>query len=412
MAGVLPQSLAVRPRIYYGWFVVAASFAVMATLGETFFAFGVFFKPLEGEFDWSRTVTSSAFTTFLVGYAISAVASGRLVDRYPPRLILLSSAFLAGLGISLCRLVGTIDQLRLFLFIGGLGGGASMAVPVATVQRWFYNRRHAGIALAIITCGVGVGGLIFAPLINNLILTQGWREAFLTVGIIFAAIIVLASFVIKQCPKRPEDIPQRERLLKTSTSGWTTRKALANPGYVSIIFITVVGMVAFHTVSIHLVPYATDLGFSATASAAALGLVSGFSVPGRLTSGFISSRIGWQRAWALAYFGLVASMVWLLFLRDVWTLYGFVVLYGASVGVRVVAQMGIVGEFFGMRSLGELLGIVSAISNLVGAMAPYIAGFIFDTTGSYSVAFITVAVALMAGGIMALVMKRPPPIPE
>lgn len=120
--------------IFYGWFVVAACFAVTLTLGETFWSFGVFFKPLESEFDWSRTLTSSGYTAFLIGYTISVISTGKLADRYNPRPILLASALSAGLGISLCSRVNSINELRIFLLIAGLGAGATWSVPTSIVQ--------------------------------------------------------------------------------------------------------------------------------------------------------------------------------------------------------------------------------------------------------------------------------------
>lgn len=162
-----------KPTIYYGWFVMAACFAVTLTLGETNWSFGIFFKSLENEFGWSRAVTSSAYTFFVFGYGISNVVGGRLADRYSPRPLLLSTALITGLGVSLCSQVHDINQLRFFLFIAGLGGGTTNVIPSATVLRWFHNRPRAGLALAIVVSGVGVGALIFAPLINHFILTYG-----------------------------------------------------------------------------------------------------------------------------------------------------------------------------------------------------------------------------------------------
>lgn len=132
------------PKIFYGWFVVAACFAATFTLGEAIWSFGVFFKPLEREFGWSRALISSGYTTLLFGFAISVMASGRLADRYSPRPILFVSSLLAGIGVSLCSSVHSINQLRLFLFIGGLGGGATLSVPTSVVQRWFYRRQGLG----------------------------------------------------------------------------------------------------------------------------------------------------------------------------------------------------------------------------------------------------------------------------
>ncbi|MDD5037912.1 MAG: MFS transporter [Dehalococcoidales bacterium] len=146
-----------RPKIFYGWFIVAACFLATLTLGETFWSFGVFFKPIEKEFGWSRSTISSGYMAFLAGYAFSVIISGRLTDKYNPRLILVLGALLSGAGISLCSRVHNVGDLQAFLFIAGLGAGATWSVPTATVQRWFYGRPKAGLALSIVSSGVGAG---------------------------------------------------------------------------------------------------------------------------------------------------------------------------------------------------------------------------------------------------------------
>ena len=123
--------------------------------------------------------------------------------------------------------------------------------------------------------------------------------------------------------------------------------------------------------------------------------------------GFISDRIGWQKTLALSIFGMAISLIWLLFLQAEWMLYSFVFFYGVFWGGRSPAWAGIMGEFYGMRSLGELIGISTAIAQFIGAFAPYIAGFIFDITGSYSVALIIVILVLFGGSLIAFMIKNP-----
>ena len=402
------------PRIFYGWFVVAACFAVTLTVGETFWSFGVFFKPLESEFGWSRSLVSSGYTAFLISWSISAVVSGRLADRYSPRPILLVAALLTGLGISLCSQVQDINQLRIFLLIAGLGAGATWSVPTSTIQRWFYQRRRAGLALSIVVAGVGVGAVIFAPLINHLILTYGWRNAFLAVGIIIFVIVSISSVVIRRSPADATTVPvgQATTLKSLSNDGWATREVVTMPPFIGIAFCVFVGVFAFNALSVHLMPYATDAGISSTASAAALGLLGGFSIPGRIMSGFISDRIGWQKVMALSLLGMGLSVLWLLFMESQWMLYCFVFFYGLFHGLRIPSQIGILSRFFGMRSLGELIGITSAMGSLISSFAPYIAGFIFDTTSSYFMVFIIVMVFLVGGSLVAIVVKEPLTRPE
>ncbi|MFC2032485.1 MFS transporter [Chloroflexota bacterium] len=397
-----------NPKIFYGWFVVAACFVVTMTLGETFWSFGVFFKPLEAEFGWSRTVVSSGFTAFLLGYAISVVSTGRLADRYSPRPILIAAALAAGLGIALCSQVQSINQLRLFLFITGIGAGATWTIPNSSVQRWFYKKRGAGLALGIVLAGVGMGAMVFAPLINYLILSYGWRNAYLIIGILYFIIIGASALVIKRSPVEisavlvgDEDVPR-----KVSVQSWTTSK-VATPAFIGVTFAICVGTLALQSLSVHIVPHATDTGISPTASAAALGLMGGFSVPGRIVSGLISDRIGWQKMMAFASFGMALSILWLIFLKDTWMLYCFAFFYGICHGIRVPTHIGILGEFYGMRSLGEVIGITSAITVFLGAFSPYMAGFIFDTTGSYLIAFLVMIVLLLSGGIIAMMIKKP-----
>lgn len=398
------------PTIFYGWFVVAACFAVTLTLGETFWSFGVFFKALENEFGWSRTLVSSSYTALLIGYGISVVASGRLADRYNPRFILLAAALLSGLGISLSSQVHSINELRIFLFIAGLGIGANWSIPAATVQSWFYNRHRAGLALGTVVAGIGVGALIFAPLINYFILSYGWRNAYAIVGIILFCLVVLASFVIKQAPMdaRVALLEEEGTSKPVIVQGWTTGKALLTPSFIALVLVSSLGAIAFNAVSVHLIPRATDAGISPTTSAAALGLMGGLSVPGRIMSGWICDKIGWQKALALSNFGMMLSLSWLLFLTVPWMLYCFVFFYGMCLGISATAQVGILGGFFGMRSLGELIGINSAISQFVGAFAPFMAGFIFDVTGSYFIVIIIAMVFQLCNGFVAAAIKKPP----
>lgn len=397
------------PKLFYGWFVVGACFAVILIQGAAMWTFGVFLKPLANEFGWSRALVSSGYTAFLIGYVVSVITTGRLADRYSPRPILLVSALLAGLGFFLCSQVHTITQIRTFLFIGGLGVGATWSVPTSTVQRWFFARQRAGLALGIVVSGVGVGALIFAPLINFLILNYGWRGAYLVIGILIFFIITTSSWVVKPSPVAIETGSEgpETRLNRISIHGWTTRKVVTTLPFAGITFSHCAVLVVFQTISAHLVPYATDVGISSTASAAAIGLFGGFSIPGRIISGHLSDRIPWQRILALSLFGMALFILWLLFLKGVWMLYCFVFFYGICHGSRVSAYLGILGEFFGMRSLGELIGITMAIGMFIGAFAPYVAGFIFDTTGSYLVVFMIMAILLLSGGIIARAIKKP-----
>jgi len=388
-----------KSKIFYGWFIVAACFIVTIVAGALNWSLGVFFKPLESEFGWSRTLISSGYTIYLIGDAISVLISGRLVDRFNPRPILLAAAVLVGLGISLCSQVQSINQLRFFLLIAGLGVGALWSVPNTITVRWFHNRPKAGLALSIIISGIGAGALCFAPIINHLILTYHLRNAYLITGALFFTLIALASIIATEL----KEISPGE----TAPPVWTSGKVLATSTFVGIVFFTCMHDIAFQILTVHLIPFATDAAISMTAAASAVGLMGGFSIPGRLISGFLSARLGWQRILFLAFFAGVLSLLLLVLLKNTWMLYLFVFCYGFFHGIRVPALVGILGDFFGMQSLGKIIGVVFFSAILVGSLGPYLAGFIFDTTGSYLGTLIIQMTLLSAAGLTALIIKKP-----
>jgi MFS family permease len=403
-----PEGTLARQHRLQGWLIVGACFCLTLTLGETFWTFGVFFKPIQQEFGWSRAVVSSIFTAFLMGYSISVIASGRLVDRFNPQPVLLVSALLIVAGLCLCSLGGAINHFRAFLFIVGLGSGATWAVPNTVVQRWFYGKKDAGIALGIVISGVGAGALIFAPLINFLIQNYGWRSTFLLLGILFGMVVGGATFVLRSVPSGLRATAGGPETAELRTGGLIPagNRRYASWAFAALVFVVVVGIFAFQVISAHMVPYVTDEGISPSAAAAALGLMGGFSIPGRLLSGLLSARLGWCRLLSLAYFGTAASMLCLWWLRDIWMLHLFAFSYGLFHGMRVAAQMGVIPEIFGMRSLGELIGITTAAGQLISSAAPYAAGALFDATGSYSLAFLFILLLLTAAGVVAGFMKR------
>lgn len=394
-------------KIFYGWFVVGACFFVTLSLGETMWSFGVFFKPLQAEFHWSRTLVSSGYTAFLIAYSLSSIVSGRLSDRYGPRPILLANGVLVGLGMSLCSLVQSVNELRLFLFVAGIGAGGTWSVPTATVQRWFRGRKRAGLALSIVVSAIGLGALIFAPLINYLILNYGWRNAFLLSGTLFFILILAAAPFVKRAPAQVRTDVEGA----ISTDGFTQElpinKILVHSSFLILNFAGSIPILAFQVLSVHLVPFATDLGIAPTTAAATMGLMGAFSVPGRLLAGPISDRIGWKKTFALSIFGLAFAHLWLFFSRSEWMLYGFALVFGLFWGCRATSMNGAVGSFFGMRYLGQLIGINGAVCFIPSAIAPYIAGYIYDTFGSYVVVFASLNLLLLVAGVLAIFMKRP-----
>jgi len=160
-------------KIFYGWIVVIASGIALLSNGAAFYGFGVFFKPLQTEFGWSHSLTSLVQTLFYIAYGISQFLSGKLSDRYGPRPVFAGGSILLALGFILSGRVHSVGQIIPLYIVAGFGTGTIWSTSMATVQRWFVAKR--GLAVAIASSGVGLGILIFSPLLGYLISAHGWR---------------------------------------------------------------------------------------------------------------------------------------------------------------------------------------------------------------------------------------------
>jgi len=383
-----------------GWLLVAACFVVTLCIGEVMWSFGVFFKAIESEFGWSRGLTSSSYTALSLAAGVSSIVAGRLSDRYAPRRVLLGAAVIAGPAIASCSQVSTLPQLQVLLVLAGIGTGATMSVPVSTVQRCFRNRARSSIALGMVASGIGLGALLFAPLLNSVIHTAGWRTAFVAAGLIFFILVGGAALAIRPSGTMTQKADATQRNPQISV-----RRLIATPQFLGIALMMMAAVFAFQTLTVHLVPYATDRGITTHAAATALGLIGGFSVPGRLVSGFVSARIGWARTLAVSLAACGLTVITLPAVSTEWMLYVFVLVYGFSHGVRAVGIFGIVGRVFGGQALGELTGIVLACGAIVGATGPIVAGRVFDVSGSYSTTFVVIGLLLAFSGLVPLALR-------
>jgi MFS family permease len=223
--------------------------------------------------------------------------------------------------------------------------------------------------------------------------------------------MLLSSLLVDRNPSNRVDMRQTNQFgtkpLSGPVDGLSTRKAVMSLSFIGILVLFIVAVLSFNVLATHLIPYAADSDISPLEAAAALGLLGGVSVPARIFSGYISDRFGYRKilAWSTLLMGL--SMLWLIRLEAAWMLYAFVIFYGISAGARTTVHFGIIGNFFGMRSLAELTGIVIATGILISAGGTYLAGLIFDLYGSYFAIIIGMLIALVITGLLAFRLKPP-----
>jgi OFA family oxalate/formate antiporter-like MFS transporter len=396
---------------HYGWVIVVACFGVTIVTGIQSQCQGLFLKPLEADFGWSRAVIASAFTASFLSHAPTGFAMGWLVDKYGPRPLLALAAFLTGGGLALCSQVNDIWDLRLFMFMAGFGTGTCLPGVTATVQRWFVKRR--GLALGITMSGTGVGTLVLSPIINQLIIIYGWRTAYASMGAFAFALILISAFVIFRNPEQKwlKSYSAEESALLTAEKGLPLGSVIKSSAFFKLVAVLITSMMAMHVVIFHIVPYAQDTGIPSTLAATALGIMGGSTVVGRLLGGLIGDRMGWQRGLVLGNLGAGALCLLLLGLNSIWMLYLFVVIYGVFSGSLVTTQLGLIGQLFGTKYLAQVTGLIYGIAAFVAAFGPTIAGFVFDIMGSYLFAFLLV-IALFATTVWVTLTIKPPTSPS
>jgi OFA family oxalate/formate antiporter-like MFS transporter len=405
-----------RDPFHYGWVIVATCFVAAASYG-LFYTFGVFFKSLQAEFGWGRALTGSVHSVHLLIYASSTYYFGRLTDRIGPRRALSLGAIFIGVGLCLCSQIQNIWQLYLFYIIASLGSGVTVSLPNATVQKWFVKKR--GLALGLVTAGVGAGTLLLAPLSNSLITLFGWRPAYVIIGLLFWVLLTLNALFMEENPEKKGLKPYgwEERRGPKAQSGvkesqdWPVKDAMKTGVFFLIISIYFFTNLPIHMVMIHIVPYATDLEISKTFAASALGLIGGISILGRIGLGLVSEKIGWK--WGLFLSCLLSGLMllWLIGVRNLWMLSVFAVVYGFFYGGKITTIPGLIASFFGTRSLGEIIGAIHAVSLTGGIIGPVLGGYIFDRSGSYRIAFLIAALAFLTSAILTL-FARPPQRPK
>jgi MFS family permease len=388
-----------KKQLFYGYIVALAVFVIMIMWAGTRSAFGVFFKPIMNEFDWPRATLSGAFSLLWFIQGLLGILMGRLCDRFGPRIVMTICGVLMGIGHILTSQVSTIWQLYLFYGVVVGIGGSVYAPLVSTVAKWFQTRRS--MVTGIVVAGAGLGSFLIPLLSSWLITLYDWRVSFVILGILtLVAMVVTAQFLVTD-PFRMGMVPYganeiRQEKSRSEIKGVSLREAVCTRQFWLLFAIFYCIGFCSYAVQLHIVPHATDLGISAVVAAQILALIGGLISIGRVVLGIIGDKIGNEKTYFFGFILLAVALLWLIYANEIWMLYLFAVIFGFAVGVGVLASP-LAAEYFGLRIHGLLIGLITFGYAVGGAVGPFVAGYIFDTTGSYLINFIVNAIVAISG---------------
>jgi MFS family permease len=386
----------------YPYLIAAICFSIQALGIGVYIAFGVFFNPLMAEFGWSRAAISGAASLAFFTMGVCGVIIGRLNDRFGPRLLMSVTALCLGLGCVLMARLSSLAELYLcYGLILGFGLSSIDVIALTTVARWFAHRR--GVMTGIVKVGTGAGQFTIPLFASWLILHYGWRRGFVIIGILIAVILVVMAQFLRRDPGAVGlDLP-RSSAAKTprSDEGLSLGHAARTFQFWTICLTYLLLVFGLMTIMLHIVPHARDLGISSLPAASVLSAIGGVSMLGRLLSGLAIDRRGSKRVMSACFLLLLSSLVWLQFADGLWMLYCFAAVYGLAHGGLFTTISPLLAEWFGIRAHGVILGIVGCFATAGGASGPLMAGWLFDTGGSYTTTFrIIIAMAIVAWGLL------------
>ncbi|MBI4330735.1 MAG: MFS transporter [Chloroflexi bacterium] len=392
-----------RPRFFYGYIIVAATFLTMVLTHGVRYSFGVFFKPMSEEFDWTRAVTSGAFSLSWIVEGLVSIIVGHVNDRWGPRVTISVLGFLAGVSYLLMSQASAVWQLYLFIGVIGGAGNSTFTPLTSTITRWFRRRRSLMTGFGI--AGIGIGSLAGPLLANALILSASWQTAYMILGGAVLVVVVLAAQFLKKDPAQVGQVPLGEEVLPAQAGQPLPRAFTLHEAIHTRQFWLFSGMMAclafsFFVLSVHLAPYATDLGMTPATAAAILAMVGVGGVVGRIALGSIGDRIGNKWAFTLGFVFMTLSLLWLLATREVWGFYVFAFFFGLGYGNSATQESPLCAALFGLRSHGVIFGAASIGFTIGAALGPLVAGYIFDVSRSYIPAFAAAAGAGALGFVL------------
>jgi hypothetical protein len=386
----------------YGWvIVVAVSITETVTWGIVYYGFPVFLRPMEQDLGASRVAVTAAFSIGLGVAALAALPVGRWIDRHGGRgLMTVGSCLATALTFAWAR-VDSLPALYAVWFLMGLAMAATLYEPAfAVVVSWFRQGRDR--ALLTVTLVAGFASTIFMPIEAWLLSRVGWREALTILAVVLAVITIpIHALVLRRSPltAAARDANGAPSPLPGMTLGQATRTlvfwVLAGAFFI--------GNFATAAVSVHLIPYLVDGGYTATLAAVIIGWMGAMQVPGRMLFVPISVRLGARWMVAAVFFGQALGLGQLPFITQIGTALPFIVLMGASNGMSTLSRATSLAQIFGARHYGAISGAVALGANGARAIGPVGASLLLLGLGSYPAVFWALAASLVLVSLAVLV---------
>lgn len=403
-------------KIFYGWWIVLSIALITFWMSGYYWSFTTFVKPISEEFGWSIFLISLATSFRSVEMGILAPITGILTDRYGPRRVVFFSGFMGGLGFILMSQINSLPMYYFASIVAAIASsGLSQSVLSTAVANWFHKKVGKATGIAII--GYGAGGILM-PVVVWLTATYGWRQSFMLLGISTWLTVLPLSLVLRHRPEKYGYLPDGEspenvvsnavaNSLPTAKSpDMSTREALKTATFWLFATMFAIYFMMVSTVTLHIMPRLDNAGITvATASLLTMSIPL-FSVVGRVFFGWLGDILPKKLLLAFVFFMAATGLVFFMVGKELWQFALFTTIFGVAYGGLATLRSAVLRDYFGRTALGSIHGWITAIMTLGSMIGPALAGYIYDRTGDYQIAWIILIVAAITGMICALCVQR------
>lgn len=398
-------------RVHYGWVVVACAGAAIFLAAGVRSAPGVFLLPIEQDLGLPRSTVSLAVSIGLILYGLAAPFSGKLIDRFGPRLVATIGMIIIAIGMALSGVSRNALQLNLFFgILSGVGTGLVGSVLGASLaNRWFVERR--GLVIGLFGAATSAGQLVFLPVLASVTVSQGWRVTSTWIALLVAAAVLPVFLFVRNDPAAMGIGPYgaAEPIPIPPPDPGVMRRALRHPNFWLLVgTFGVCGLTSNGIVGTHFIAHAVEHGFTETTAAGALALMGAFNFVGTIASGWLTDRFDPRRL-LLIYYGFRGLSLFLVpVLHDQLGLVAFAMLFGLDYIATVPPTVALAADTFGRQNVGTVYGWVFASHQAGAAFAAWAGGFIREQAGDYGPAFLAAGLAAVLAGGAALAIRRTP----
>ena len=428
----MKKPLAQRLPFYYGWIIVAFGFVFGAfNVGMTSWGLGVFVIPMQEDLEWDRGLV---FLPLLVGAIVTlplGIILGPFADqRHGPKVMAIIGVILFGL--SLLYMRNAEDVFGYILVFGVVGGLGRFTVQIALVivPKWFVRKR--GLAQATVSAGFSIGPLIFPLILQILVDSIGWREAWFTMGVAFLALTLPGAFLIIRSPEDVGLLPDGDKLeespstaaIATATPAsrsdsteisLTRKEALKTRQFWFLVVAIGLATLGIRGMIPNFQPFFISLDFKASTAAAS---ISAYAVPAIITGfvfGFMADKQGPRKPFLMVCTIVATGLVFVSLVslvQNVLMMFVAMIYLGFGLNAFFVVSQVFVANTFGRQHIGAIRGVMGTVNNMATFGGPWLFGIMYDASAEYNILF---AAALgfwlitITMGILVRPLVRPTP---